>query len=227
VELNNSFYRLPSDAAFRSWRDRTPDGFVMAVKASRYLTHLRRLREPKDPVELFWSRASNLGPRLGPVLIQLPPRFGVDLERLRGLLAVLPHAMRPAFEFRDPSWMVKQVYELLDASGAALVAADRPGARVPDVVTGGWSYVRFHQGRPSVPGYRRDKLRRWADRIAGLLATDVFVYFNNDPGGAAVRDAEALTGMLERRGCRVARPAQADGAATGITTPNAPPASRP
>jgi uncharacterized protein YecE (DUF72 family) len=209
VEVNNSFYRLPSESTFRSWRDRTPDGFVMAVKASRYLTHIRRLKDPKGPVDLFWSRARELGNRLGPVLIQLPPRFGCDLERLEGLLSVLPKEMRAAVEFRDPSWEVKQVYDLLDARGAALVLPDRPGARVPDVVTGGWSYVRFHQGRPGAPGYPRDKLRRWAGRIAKTAASDVFVYFNNDPGGAALRDAVTLTGLLEERGCDVAGPSLA------------------
>ncbi len=207
VELNNSFYRLPSEAAFRGWRDRTPDGFVMAVKASRYLTHIRRLRDPKDPVDLFWSRARELGPRLGPVLIQLPPKFACDLERLEGLLKVLPKGMRPAVEFRDPSWEVKRVYDLLDANGAALVLADRPGARVPEVVTGGWSYIRFHQGQSGIADYTRDRLRRWADRIATMPASDVFVYFNNDPGGAAVRDAKALTKLLEARACRVSSPA--------------------
>jgi uncharacterized protein YecE (DUF72 family) len=178
----------------------------MAVKASRYLTHIRRLREPKEPVELFWSRAQRLGPRLGPVLIQLPPTFGLDLVRLADLLQVLPHGMRAAFEFRDPTWMVKQVYELLDRAGAAVVLADRPGARIDPVVTGGWSYVRFHQGREDQPGYTRDKLRRWADRIAGLRARDVFVYFNNDPGAAAIRDAHAMAELLAERGCDVARP---------------------
>jgi uncharacterized protein YecE (DUF72 family) len=206
VELNNSFYRLPSEAAFDAWRERTPEGFVMTVKASRYLTHIRRLRDPKDPVELFWSRARRLGPRLGPVLVQLPPGFGLDLERLVDLLGVLPSGMRAAFEFRDPTWMVKQVYELLDLAGAALVLADRPGARIDPVVTGGWSYVRFHQGQMDQPGYTGEKLRRWADRIAGLRARDVFVYFNNDPGAAAIRDAHAMTELLAERGCDLARP---------------------
>ncbi len=205
VELNNSFYRLPSQAAFDAWRERTPDGFVFAVKASRYITHIRRLREPLEPVELFWSRAERLGPKLGPVLFQLPPRFGVDLGRLGALLDVLPNDMRAAFEFRDSSWMVKQVYELLDRAGAALVLADRPGARVPDVVTGGWSYVRFHQGQATRPDYAKEKLRRWAGRLATMPARDVFAYFNNDQGGAAVRDALALRRMLERLGAPVAR----------------------
>jgi len=205
VEVNNSFYRLPSEDVFAAWRERTPEGFVMTVKASRYITHIQRLRDPREPVELLWSRASALGPRLGPILFQLPPGFARDDERLGGLLEALPSGMRAAFEFRDPSWEVEPVYEWLDAAGAAIVLADRPRARVPHVVTGGWSYLRFHQGLAGRPGYTRDKLRRWARRIAALPARDVFAYFNNDTGAAAVRDAVALTALLERIGCEVAR----------------------
>jgi uncharacterized protein YecE (DUF72 family) len=196
VEVNNSFYRLPSDETFRRWRDETPEGFVVAVKASRFITHIRRLRDCAEPVKLFWSRARGLGPRLGPVLFQLPPRFEVDAERLATFLRVLPRAMRPAFEFRDPSWVTVEVFRLLDDAGAAFVLADRPRARVPDAVTGGWSYVRFHQGRERAPGYPKAKLRRWADRIGSMRAEDVFVYFNNDTDGAAIRDAVTLRELL-------------------------------
>ncbi len=219
VELNASFYRLPTANAFEGWRRRTPEGFEMAVKASRYLTHIRRLGDPADPVRLFWSRAVCLGPRLGPVLFQLPPTFRLDLERLRGLLEVLPAGMRPAIEVRHRSWFDDRVFDLLDRHGAAFVLADRPGARIPTIVTGGWSYIRFHQGTQQSAGYRPAKLRRWADRIAGLSAGDVFAYFNNDPGAAAVRDARTLVRLLDDRGCRVARPsaeAQTPGAVSAV-----------
>ncbi|HZP89865.1 MAG TPA: DUF72 domain-containing protein [Actinomycetota bacterium] len=199
VEVNSSFYRLPSAETFARWRAETPEGFVVAVKASRFVTHVRRLRDCREPVELLWSRARELGERLGPVLFQLPPRFAVDLDRLRGLLAVLPEGLRAAFEFRDPSWEVGPVFRLLDAAGAAFVQADRAGPETPNVVTGGWSYVRFHQGSPAAAGYPRAALERWADRIAGLDASEVLVYFNNDTGGAAVRDAITLTGLLAAR----------------------------
>jgi uncharacterized protein YecE (DUF72 family) len=202
VEVNNSFYMLPKPSSFERWRDETPEGFVMTVKASRYITHIRRLRDCRDAVRTFWERASLLGPRLGPVLFQLPPRFGADPDLLRAFLVVLPDGIRPAFEFRDRSWERPDVYELLDAAGAAFVLADRPGARVPEVVTGGWSYVRFHQGRPDAADYPREKLRRWAGRIASTPARETFVYFNNDPGGAAVRDALALTAMLREATAR-------------------------
>jgi uncharacterized protein YecE (DUF72 family) len=199
VEVNNSFYRLPTEETFDRWRRATPEGFVMAVKASRFLTHLRRLRDPAEPLELLLSRARALGSRLGPVLFQLPPRFPVDLPRLEALTALLPGDVRAAFEFRDPSWDRDDVRAALDRVGAAWVLADRPGAHVRDHVTGGWAYLRFHQGRPNAPGYARDKLRRWADRIAALPASDAYVYFNNDAGAAAVHDARVLAELVAAR----------------------------
>lgn len=202
VEVNNSFYRLPSTQTFARWREVTPEDFVVAVKASRFITHIRRLRDCRDPVELLWSRAREMGSCLGPVLFQLPPRFQADAGLLERFLGVLPTGMRAAFEFRDPSWETDEVYRVLDGAGAAFVLADRPGARVRDVVTGGWAYLRFHQGQEWDPGYTREKLWRWGKRIAALPAADVFVYFNNDTGGAAVRDAAALGGMLRRLGGR-------------------------
>jgi uncharacterized protein YecE (DUF72 family) len=206
VEVNNSFYRLPSDAAFERWRDGTPPDFLIAPKVSRYLTHIRRLRDAAEPMELFWSRARTLGPKLGPLLFQLPPTFAADEERLEAFLKLVPREARSAFEFRHPSWDTEGTRSLLDAAGAALVLADRPGDRVPPRVTGGWSYVRFHQGTRHGAGYPRAKLRRWADRLTQLPAEDVYVYFNNDPGGAAIRDARTLSELLETRGASIARP---------------------
>jgi uncharacterized protein YecE (DUF72 family) len=210
VEVNNSFYRLPERATFERWRRQTPPGFVVTVKASRYVTHILRLREAEDPVDTLWERAKGLGPRLGPVLFQLPPRFPADPGRLATFLGTLPRPMRAAFEFRDPSWHTEEIHRMLDEAGAALVWPDRPGSRFTLPLTGGWGYVRFHQGRSSTPDYDRRKLRRWADRIAAVAAREVFVYFNNDPGGAAVRDARAFRTLLEQRGVPVAtlRPEQ-------------------
>jgi uncharacterized protein YecE (DUF72 family) len=199
VEVNNTFYRLPEAEVFEDWRARTPDGFVVTVKASRYLTHLKRLRDPAEPLERLLSRARKLGPKLGPVLYQLPPRFPVDVGLLREFLSVLPGDVRAAFEFRDPSWRTDEVLEVIDGAGAAWVLADRPGARVDPIVTGGWTYIRFHQGTATGPGYRPEKLRRWADRIAEMPIEDGYVYFNNDQLGAAVRDAEEFREMLTGR----------------------------
>jgi uncharacterized protein YecE (DUF72 family) len=178
----------------------------MAVKASRFLTHLRRLRDPRQPVDLLWQRATELGDRLGPVLFQLPPRFPVDPTRLRELLRVLPSALRPAIEFRDPSWYTSEVFGLLEQRHAALVWPDRPGARITLPCTADWAYIRFHQGTAGGAGYRRDKLRRWADRITALRVEASFLYFNNDPGGAAVRDAGTMIDLLRERRVEVALP---------------------
>ena len=207
VEVNNSFYMLPKEATFDRWREATPEGFLFVVKASRYITHIRRLRDAKDSVDLFWSRASRLGPKLGPVLFQLPPNFGADPPLLEEFLGVLPGRIRAAFEFRDDSWRRDEVYELLDRAGAAWVMADRPGWHVPTVVTGGWSYLRFHQGRAVHPAYSRRKLRAWAERIVELDAKDTFSFFNNDALAAAPNDAVVLMELAAKLGAEVARPA--------------------
>jgi uncharacterized protein YecE (DUF72 family) len=206
VEVNNTFYNLPKDETFVAWREASAAGFLIGIKASRYITHIKRLRDPRDPVDLLWSRCRLLEGKLGPILFQLPPNFRADLERLQDLLGVLPEPMRAAFEFRHPSWQTDEVCEALGRAGCALVLADRPGVRVWTTVTGGWSYIRFHQGTPTRPGYTRDKLRRWAERIAGLEAREVFAYFNNDTGGAALRDAATLTKLLVARGVDVRGP---------------------
>lgn len=202
VEVNNTFYRLPSEDTVRRWRDDSPEGFRFAVKASRFITHIKRLRDPDEPLERLRSRTELLGGKLGPLLFQLPPSFSGDPERLRAFLGRLPVHMpgvRAAFEFRHRSWETDEVRGILDDAGAAFVLADAPGSRVRSVVCGGWSFIRFHQGTAEQPGYTRDKLRRWADRIAGLGVPEVFVYFNNDAEGAAVRDAAVLTGLLRER----------------------------
>ena len=207
VEVNNTFYNLPAEDTFVRWREGSAEGFRFVVKASRFITHIRRLRDCREPVRLLWSRAGRLGRKLGPVLFQLPPNLRADHELLAGFLRVLPKAMEAAFEFRHRSWDADETHELLDGAGCALVLADSPGARVRDVVTGGWSYLRFHKGNDGGPDYTRRKLRRWANRIADLDARTVYAFFNNDPTGAAVRDARTLTELLaDRRPLRIRGP---------------------
>ena len=201
VEVNNSFYRLPERSTFERWREQTPPGFIVTVKASRFITHLKRLREPAEPLALFWERATGLGDRLGPVLFQLPPRFRADVERLKRFVGALPDGIRPAVEFRDDSWLTDEVFGVLDEVGAALVWPDRSGIgseRLP--LLGGWAYIRFHQGSEREPDYPHDVLEGWASRIAATDAREGFVYFNNDPTAAAIRDARTLIGLLEARG---------------------------
>jgi uncharacterized protein YecE (DUF72 family) len=204
VEVNASFYRLPERATVERWAATVPPAFVFVFKASRYLTHIRRLRDPEEPLRRMYDVIGGAGSKLGPVLFQLPPTLRRDDPLLEALLERLPREPRSAFEFRHASWFADEVFEALDASGAALVHADRPGVRVTVPTVGGWSYLRFHQGTRAGPGYRRPKLRAYAEAIAGVGAGDVFAFFNNDAAGAAVRDAATLIELLEERRVSVA-----------------------
>lgn len=203
VENNSAFYRLPTREMFQAWRARTPDAFVMAVKASRFLTHVKRLREPAEPVHRLLDAVRGLGDRLGPVLVQLPPTMRVDLERLDAALALFPREIRVAVEPRHDSWWVEDVRTLLAARGCALCWSDRRGrARTPLWRTADWGYVRFHEGAAKPwPRYGEQALRSWAARIAGTwrAADTVYAYFNNDAGGAAVADALRLTELASHR----------------------------
>ncbi|MBV9383727.1 MAG: DUF72 domain-containing protein [Streptosporangiaceae bacterium] len=196
VENNATFYRLPARATFEGWHERTPSGFVMAVKASRYLTHVRMLRDPAEPVRRLLEAAEGLGDRLGPVLLQLPPTLAADPGRLDDCLARFPAGIRVAVEPRHPSWWTDATREILIARGAALSWADRAGtAMTPLWRTAGWGYIRFHEGTAEPwPRYSGKALRTWARTIAGTWPRDaaVYAYFNNDQGGAAVLDAAAF-----------------------------------
>lgn len=196
VEVNNTFYRLPERETFAEWRERTPPGFVMTLKVSRYLTHIKRLAEPEEPVARFLDRAEPLGDRTGPLLLQLPPSLEVDVDRLVGALDEFPERSKLAVEFRHHSWFTDEVATALRDRNAALVLADR-GSRVlgPLWATADWGYVRFHEGRGTPrPGYGRTALHSWAERIASLwpASADVYAYFNNDRHACAVRDASTF-----------------------------------
>lgn len=198
VEINNSFYRLPSKEAFEAWRKRTPEDFVFAVKASRYITHLKRLRDTKPSLDLFMERAMHLGSKLGPVLFQLPPRFRVNLELLESFLKVLPKGIRPVMEFRDTSWHVRPVYDLLNRYGVAYCIMVSPELKRELIVTARALYIRFHSPGGIRPGFGRRRLRQWAEHIQTLMrnADQGWVYFNNDGQGAAIDDARILRGLL-------------------------------
>jgi uncharacterized protein YecE (DUF72 family) len=204
VELNNAFYRLPEKATFEKWRERTPEGFVMTVKASRYLTHVKRLKEPEEPVARLMDRAAGLGDRIGPILLQLPPTLRVDTSALDACLACFPAHIRLAVEPRHESWWTDDVKEVLVKRNAALCWADRLGRPVtPLWRTADWGYLRLHEGRANPPPrYGRQALATWAERLASTYSAkeDVYVYLNNDPGGAAVVDAEAIGRALARNG---------------------------
>lgn len=203
VELNNSFYRLPSDDAFRNWRSQVPEEFTFAVKASRFLTHIKRLKDPQEPLALFYSRATNLKDRLGPVLFQLPPRFRINLERLSIFLRALKRHMRgnkrrSVIEVRDDSWLVPSVFEMLSHYGVALCFADWREMPVTEPVTADFVYLRRHYGPGKGGNYPKKSLDRDADNIRSWLKKrlDVYIYFNNDMGGHAVRNANYLQRLL-------------------------------
>jgi uncharacterized protein YecE (DUF72 family) len=208
VESNNAFYRLPEAGTFAAWAARTPPDFVMAVKASRYLTHIRRLREPEEPVDRLLDRARHLGGKLGPVLLQLPPNLQADPAALDRTLRAFPAGVRVAFEPRHESWFSDEVRGLLAEHGAALCLADSPRRRTPLWRTAEWTYLRLHEGRASPrPCYGRQALAGWAGRLADLVGpdADAYVYFNNDPAGCAVRDARVFARAAARAGLRPTR----------------------
>jgi uncharacterized protein YecE (DUF72 family) len=207
VESNNAFYRLPEKRTFEVWAERTPDDFVMAVKVSRYLTHIKRLGEPKEPVERFVGRIGGLGEKLGPVLLQLPPTMRIDLDRLDRTLSLFPGRIRVAVEPRHASWWVDETRDLLEKHEAALCLADGI-VRTPLWRTADWGYLRMHSGRATPrPCYGPAALRGWARRLAELWpsSADLYVYFNNDPRGCAPRDARRFAAACERAGLRPSR----------------------
>jgi uncharacterized protein YecE (DUF72 family) len=220
VESNNAFYRLPERATFEKWRERTPPDFRWAVKASRFLTHIRRLREPEEPVMRLMSRAEGLGDRLDTILLQLPPTLKADVGLLRDCLAQFPAGTRVAVEPRHESWWTDEIRALLERYGAALCWADRDEKPVaPLWRTTDWGYLRFHTCATSPwPRYRPETLQLWADRLAATWTQeqDALVYFNNDPGCAAVVDAVIFATAVRRAGgtpTRVPTAEQASGLA--------------
>jgi uncharacterized protein YecE (DUF72 family) len=205
VEVNATFYRLPRLETVARWAEVAPDGFVFSVKASRYLTHVRRLQELAGGVALLGERIAPLAEagKLGPILWQLPATFTRDDDRLASALGELPPG-RHAFEFRHASWFAEDVYALLAENGVALVAADRAGSPEPPLVdTAGWWYLRFHHGRGRAGRYTPAELRAWVGRIAGLEG-DVWAYFNNDWEGFALANARSLRSFAGAAGLQPA-----------------------
>lgn len=200
VEINNTFYRLPTESAVRGWAERSPPGFTFAVKMSRYVTHIKRLLEPKQGFRRFFDAIEALreAGKLGPILWQFPANFHRDTERLAAALAAIPPG-RHAFEFRHESWFTGEVYELLRGKRAALVIADdRRSDVVAHQLTADWTYVRFHYGRRGRGGnYSERELEEWKRRIAAWRSrTEVYAYFNNDWKAYAVRNARYLAERL-------------------------------
>jgi uncharacterized protein YecE (DUF72 family) len=209
VEINNAFYRLPELDTFAQWRRRTPDDFVVVVKVSRYLTHIKRLRDPEEPVRRFLDRAAGLGDKLGPVLLQLPPTLRADAGALAETLGHFPREVRVAVEPRHASWWTDEIRGVLERHNAALCWADRHSRPVtPLWRTADFGYLRLHEGRAKPwPRYGPAALRTWLRRLADTYGDEVpaYVFFNNDPGGAAVTDAAAMAAAARRMGLTVSR----------------------
>lgn len=199
VEVNFSFYRLPERSVFETWREQTPAGFVFAVKGSRYLTHMKKLKDPEEPLSRLMERASGLQEKLGPILFQFPHTWSINIERLEPFLELLQAYPQQqfTFEFRHPSWLIPKVYQLLERSGAALCLPVSPTVPLDVRLTAPWTYIRMHAGQWGI-GYSKEELSVWANRISSFLqdGVDVYIYFNNDPEGHAIRDANSLKDML-------------------------------
>jgi uncharacterized protein YecE (DUF72 family) len=178
-----------------------PEGFLFAVKASRYLTHIRRLRDPREPVEFLMERAAELGDRLGPILLQLPPNMPVDLDRLEAAIEAFRGAAPLALEARHESWFTPDVRAVLERHDVAFTMADRFGPITPLWTTTDWTYLRLHEGRATPrPCYGRDALRSWVDRLHALPGgRQGYVFFNNDPRACAPRNAATFERILARR----------------------------
>lgn len=204
VEINATFYRLPKPERFDEWAATVPEGFTFAVKASQYLTHRKRLTDPDEPVATLLERARRLGGALGPVLVQLPPNFKANAERLAQALDAFPADVAVAVEPRHESWWTDEVAKVLSDHDAALVWADQDSAwQQPTWATASWGYVRLHGGTGSPPGgYGDTRLQRIAGEIAEAWPADapVYAYLNNDGYGCAVRDARYLARQLDQAG---------------------------
>jgi uncharacterized protein YecE (DUF72 family) len=191
VEINNTFYRMPSASVLASWAEQVPDGFTFALKASQRITHRSRLKDSADSVEFFFRVAATLGDRLGPVLFQLPPNLKRDLPRLRDFLPLLPAGSRAAFEFRHESWFDEEVYAALREARAALCVAEDENLATPLVPTTSWGYLRLRR-----QDYGPDSLTEWRDRILAQPWSETFVFFKHEDEARGPLFADGLAKIL-------------------------------
>ena len=199
VELNNSFYRLPSEKAFTTWREFSPDNFIFAVKVSRFITHIKRLENLGSAVENFLSRACLLQAKLGPLLYQLPPNMKRNDEMLENFLSSLPQEYQHVFEFRHESWIDDSVFQILQNYNMGLCVFDMPDFSCPLIATSDFAYIRFHGSESLYSScYSDEELFQWAERIAflGRNIKAIYIYFNNDVEAFAVQNAMTLINYL-------------------------------
>lgn len=201
VELNNSFYRLPSEKAFVNWRDSSPPSFSFAVKVSRFITHIKKLRNAEEPLKNFLDRACFLEGKLGPLLYQLPPNMKRNDEVLTDFLSLLPTGLSHVFEFRNPSWLDEGVFEILQRHGVGFCIYDMPDFTTPLVTTANFAYIRFHGSTWMYGGcYSDEELKDWARKIVRLSEglSAVYIYFNNDAEAFAIQNACTLAAYLSK-----------------------------
>ena len=199
AEINNSFYRLPQKAILEHWKNTVPSGFVFSLKASRYITHMKKLKDPSRAVPPLLETAAVLGKKLGPILFQLPPRWRINLDRLDAFLRFLPDDFRYAFEFRDPSWFSEGTYKILAKCNAAFCIYHLAGRLSPKEITAGFVYVRLHGPGEAYQGqYDARTLSGWARALSTWRSEgkEIFCYFDNDQAGYAAQDALRLSEMI-------------------------------
>jgi uncharacterized protein YecE (DUF72 family) len=199
AEINNTFYQLPARQTFVRWRDSVPEGFLFSVKASRYITHMKKLKDPDEPISTLIDSIRVLEDKLGPILFQLPPRWNANIERLNSFLTSLPDGYRYAFEFRDESWFGQETEETLRRRGAAFCIYDFEGRQSPRPVTGDFIYVRLHGPDGAYQGkYDNRTLTSWAEILSSWTdkGKEIFCYFDNDENGYAAQNALELQELL-------------------------------
>ena len=201
VELNNSFYHLPSETAFANWRDSSPANFIFAVKVSRFITHIKRLKNTEEAVDKFITRAKILDQKLGPLLYQLPPNMHRNDDLLESFLSTLPQGMKHVFEFRHQSWLEEKVFDILRKYNMGLCVFDMPSISCPLTATADFAYVRFHGSTGLYFScYSDEELADWVKRLADLASNlkALYIYFNNDAEAFAIRNALTLGNYLQR-----------------------------
>ena len=204
VELNNTFYRLPQQKTVEAWYHNTPPGFIFAVKASRFITHIKRLKDLDHSLEVFLSRASILKEKLGPLLYQLPPSMNKDSKRLAGFLKKLPLNIKNVIEFRNPGWLDEEIFDILKQHNVAHCIVSMPDFPVKKEITADFVYIRMHGGEVLYGSdYSTKELKAWAEDIRKFLkkGLDVYVYFNNDASAYAVKNALALRKLVDPAFC--------------------------
>jgi uncharacterized protein YecE (DUF72 family) len=195
VEINNTFYHLPTPHTLREWEKHTPKNFLFACKASRFITHMKKLKDPEQSIERFFETITGLRHKLGPILLQLPPRWKMNVPRLEEFLKALPATFRYAFEFRDASWFAQPVYDVLSKYGAAFCLYHLAGQWSPEILTADFVYIRLHGPGEAYQGkYHDQSLRAWANKCQkwAHAGKDVYCYFDNDENGYAPINALAL-----------------------------------